>query len=458
MTSEVAPLVGKARRSVELSDARINIFEGSVRSGKTVASLLRWLKYLRTGPPGNLLMTGRTERTLRQNVIDPLTEMLGRKRCKVVWGDGVATILGRRVYLVGANDEKSVQKIQGLTLAGAYVDEGTILPESFWSMLLTRLSVEGAQLFATCNPGSRNHWMMRRYLRRAKLHLRHDGTVHRSDGPKTLDLNRFSFNLRDNPSLPAAYVAELSKTFTGLFYQRFIEGLWVLAEGAIWDMWDQDAHMVSDLPRDRRGRVLLDSYTMAIDYGTVNPLSATLAGVGPDEDGTERIWVVGEWRWDSRAEGRQMTDAQYSAALSEWLTSPDSPLVRRLGRAIVPDHIYVDPSAASFSAQLYRDRWAGVRNADNRVDDGLRTVGSLFSIDRLRIHSSCLGQDGDQRLIDELTAYVWDPDASEKGEEKPLKVDDHGPDSLRYLTMGMRREWRHWLTHDPLTDDLAEAA
>lgn len=458
MTSEVAPLVGKARRSVELSDARINIFEGSVRSGKTVASLLRWLKYLRTGPPGNLLMTGRTERTLRQNVIDPLVEMLGRKRCKVVWGDGVATILGRRVYLVGANDEKAVQKIQGLTLAGAYVDEGTILPESFWSMLLTRLSVEGAQLFATCNPASKNHWMMRRYLRRARLHLRHDGIVHRNDSPKMLDLHRFSFNLRDNPSLPAAYVDELSRTFTGLFYQRFILGLWVLAEGAIWDMWDQDTHMTDQLPTDSRGRVLLDSWTLAVDYGTTNPFVALLAGVGPDEDGTERIWIAGEWRWDSKAEGRQLTDAEYSQRLSDWLTSDTSPLVRRLGRKIHPEHTYIDPSAASFSAQLYRDQWPGVRNADNRVDDGIRNVASLLTLDRVRVHDTCLGTDGDQRLVDELTGYVWDSDAAEKGEEKPLKVDDHGPDAARYLLAGMRREWRHWVTHDPLTDDLAHAA
>jgi PBSX family phage terminase large subunit len=309
MTAEVAPLVGKAKRSVELCTARINVFEGSVRSGKTVASLLAWLLYLRTGPAGNLLMVGRTERTLRQNVIDPLTEMLGRKRCKVVWGDGVATILGRRVYLVGANDEKSVQKIQGLTLAGAYVDEATILPESFWSMLLTRLSVEGARLYCTCNPASRNHWMMRRYLRRSRLHLEHDGSIRRSDGTRTLDLHRFSFNLRDNPSLPAAYVDELSRTFVGLFYQRFILGLWVLAEGAIWDMWDQDRHMADTLPTDRRGRVLLDSWTLAVDYGTTNPFVALLLGVGEGDDDKPRIWVAGEWRWDSAEEGRQLTDA-----------------------------------------------------------------------------------------------------------------------------------------------------
>lgn len=453
MTATVSPLVGKQARSVELATARTNIWEGSVRSSKTVCSLLAWLMFIRTGPGGNLVMVGKTERTLRRNVIDPLVEMLGPKRCKVNWGDGQATILGRRVYLAGANNEAAVSKIQGLTLAGFYGDELSTWPESFWSMLLTRLSVEGAQGFGTSNPDNPNHWLMRGYLKRARTWLRHDGTVQRSDSPNMLDLARFSFRLDDNPSLPAGYVAELAKTFTGLFRARYIAGMWVLAEGAIYDMWDQDRHLVTKLPRTN-GRLLMRRWHLAIDYGTANPFTAVLLGVGPDLDGTDRIWVSAEWRWDSRPEGRQMTDAEYSQALRRWV---DETLPERLGERIELDRIDVDPSAASFIAQLWRDSWLGVHQADNRVEDGIRSVSSLLGpADRLRVHTSCQGTDGRTMLVDELTGYVWDEDhAKRTGEERPLKVDDHGPDGLRYGVMGLRREWRHWLTVDPVLSDAA---
>ena len=453
MTADVVPLVGKQRTSVELATARLNIWEGSVRSSKTICSLLRWVRFVLEGPAGNLAMIGKTERTLKRNVIDPLVEMLGKKRCKANWGDGELMLLGRRIYLAGANNEAAVGKIQGLTLAGAYVDEAALMPESMWSMLLTRLSVDGAQLFATTNPDNPNHWLMRDYLKRASVWLRHDGQVEHRDASDRLDLARFSFRLADNPSLPAAYVAELAKTFHGLYRLRFIEGLWVLAEGAIYDMWT-DTHLIEDLPRDDGGRITIRDWIVAVDYGTTNPFVALLIGLGHDHDGVERLVVAREWRWDSRAEHRQLTDAEYSTALRKWLD--------HLARTEIPGlavrGIYVDPSAASFVAQLWRDHWPGVHGADNTVADGIRSVSSLLGQRLLLVHDTC--QTGnrsiggsDNNLLGELTGYVWDEDAAIKGEEKPLKVDDHGPDALRYGVMAARRWWRHWLTVD-----LADAA
>lgn len=433
------PLVAKQRRSVELANARINIWEGSVRSSKTVSSLIAWVDFVVNAPAGNLAMVGKTHDTLKRNIIDPLTQMLGVENCRHNRGDRELILLGRRIYLAGANDARSEEKIRGLTLAGVYVDEVTLVPEGFFAMLLTRLSVDGARLFGTTNPDSKNHWLMRRYLRRARVHLGHDGTVkvnRRSD----LDLARFSFNLADNPTLSAAYIAALEAEFTGLWHKRFIQGLWVLAEGAVFDTFDPEPggpHVVTSLPD-------IDEWVLAIDYGTVNPFVAVLLGLGVDD----RMYAAREWRWDSAAQRRQLTDAQYSTMLRGWLTGlrPD------LG--VRPDvaHLYVDPSAASFIAQMYRDRWTGVAGADNTVADGLRSTASLLAGDRLRIHASCTGTDETPGLIDEMAGYSWDRKASEQGEEKPLKVDDHGPDALRYGIMGTRRWWRWWLT------DTAEAA
>lgn len=424
---KIEPLAGKAKQSVELATHRVNLWEGSVRSSKTVSSLLAWIRYVRTGPAGNLAMVGKTERTLKRNIVDPLIDMLGPKRCKANWGDGELTLLGRRIYLAGANNEASVSKIQGLTLAGFYGDEITTWPESFWSMLLTRLSIEGAQGFGTMNPDHPRHWAKVDYLDRAAVWVRHDGTVEHSDDPTSLDLARFSFRLRDNPTLPPSYIEALEKEFTGLWRLRYIEGMWVLAEGAIYDSFDPTpggAHVVTTLPT-------MERWVVAIDYGTTNPFSAVLIGLGEDQ----RLYVAREWRHDSRKARRQMTDAQYSTALREWLTGLDEVLPG----CGTPEWVFIDPSAASFSVQLHHEHWQGVMGADNAVSNGIRSVSSLLAADRLRFHHSCDG-------LGEMVGYVWDEKAALRGVEQPLKQDDHFPDALRYGVMGTRRWWTGWLT------------
>lgn len=428
----VDPLVGKARRSVELADHRLNIFEGSVRSGKTITSLLAWLRFVLAGPAGNLLMVGKTERTLKRNIIDPLIEMLGTDRVRYVQGAGEVHIAGRRIYIAGANDEKAEGKIRGLTLAGAYIDEASTMPESMWSMLLTRLSVDGARLYATTNPDSPNHWLLRNYLARARTWLRRDGRVetHGNDEGR-LDLARFSFRLADNPALSDEYVAALSAEFTGLWHKRFVEGLWVLAEGAIYDTFDPDlagGQVVDQLPD-------IVDWWVAIDYGTTNPFSAVLLGQGVDD----RLYAAREWRWDSKVERSQLTDLEYSARLRGWLDDLADQGREAWAGCRTPDRVIVDPSAASFIAQLHRDGWQSVRGADNAVEDGLRDVATLLTADRLKIHRSCAAG------IDEMVGYVWSKKAQERGEDKPLKERDHFPDALRYGIRGTRVVWRHWI-------------
>lgn len=413
-----------------------------MRSSKTISSLIRWLAFAMTGPPGNLLMVGKTERTLKRNILDPLAELLPRSGFKVVEGSGECFIFGRRIYLAGANDERSGDRIRGMTLAGAYVDEVSVLPESFFTMLLSRLSVDGAAVFGTTNPESPRHWLKVKYLDRAGTWLKHDGTVVEThDG---LDMARFSFRLSDNPNLSPAYIASLRQEYTGLWAKRFIEGLWVLAEGSIWDTFDADVngpHVVSVLPEFER-------FWLAIDYGTTNPFVALLIGQSSaEDDGMERLYVAREWRWDSKVQRRQLTDAEYSTSLRAWLaTLGTERLTDNYGMSIEPliDRIYVDPSAASFSTQLYRDGWHGVHHADNAVDDGIRAVGTLLNADRLKIHESCAG------LIGEAAGYVWDTKAQAVGIDKPVKVDDHGPDAMRYGVWSQRRLWLPWVASMPV--------
>jgi PBSX family phage terminase large subunit len=419
---EVSPLRGKQLESVKLATARQNLWEGSVRSSKTVSSLVAWVKYVRTGPGGNLLMTGKTERTLKRNIIDPLTEMLGAGRCKYVQGAGEIMLCGRRVYVAGANDERSQDKIKGLTLAGAMVDEVSTIPQSFYQMLLSRLSIEGAQLFGTTNPEGPAHWLKKDYLDKASLWLDHDGAVKRD--PEGLDLARFSFRLADNPHLPPAYVQSLREEFTGLWRKRLIEGLWVVAEGAVYDMFDEERHVVDVCP------VIKRFVCASVDHGVTNPFHAVLIGVGIDR----RLYVVAEWRWDSRARRRQLSDVEYSAKLREWLASVQFPGSQLHG--VTPEMIVVDPAAASFRVQLFQDRLRPAM-ADNEVLDGIRAVSSLFATDRLKIHRSC------RYLLEELQGYSWDEKAAQRGDDAPIKQNDHGADALRYGIVTTRSIWRN---------------
>lgn len=418
----IQPLTGKARRSVELATARYNIWEGAVRSGKTVGSILRWLRYVREGPAGNLAMIGKTERTLKRNVIDPIIEMVGAKRCRLVAGAGEVHLFGRRVYLAGANDARAVEKIQGLTLAGAYGDEVTTWPEDLWNMLGTRLSIPGAQFFGTCNPAGPVHWL-KTQLDQAALWLDHDGAVTTSQDGDPLDLHRFSFTLDDNPHLSEDFVANLRRQYVGLFYRRYILGHWVPAEGAVYDMFDPDRHVVSELP------VITRWISMGVDHGTRNPFHAGVLGLGVDR----RLHLVRDWRWDSARQRRQLSDAEYSRELRAWLATV--PVPGTTLRGVTPERVVVDPSATGFRVQLHQDGLPSML-ADNTVLPGIRTLSTLFALDLLDVHESCVD------LVREILGYSWDDKAAQRGEDAPLKVADHGPDMLRYAAHTTRGLWR----------------
>lgn len=445
------PLTGKHARAVRLATHRLNIWEGAVRSGKTVGTFVAWIMFVRTAPPGDLVMVGKTERTLIRNVVRPLQRILGKRRCLLNRGEGELHMLGRTIHLIGANDERAAEKIRGMTLAGGYGDELTIWPESFWEMLLSRFSVEGARFFGTTNPDNPNHWLAE-MLERCVVWLQHDGSVahYRDDEDRAdLDLARFSFVIDDNPTLPERFIRSLKATYSGVFYKRFILGLWVLADGVIWDTWNEDQHLVT-------GEVeLLPPLQVGIDDGTAGTFAAQLAGRSPDG----RLVVIRELRWNAKERQRQLSDAQKSQMLTEWLNGCEAGTWSDEGRVLPavpgasnPAAIHVDPSATSLIRQLELDGWRGtVAKARNDVRDGLQYVASLMALDRLRVHDSCSG------LRKEIPGYVWDDKAAKRGEDKPLKVNDHHCDAMRYLVMGCADWWWHWL-EQPRKNAPAEAA
>lgn len=400
------------------SDAFVNLAEGSVRAGKSIGGLVRWLMYIAEDAPksGELIVTAKTYDTAVRNVFNPLrdTAIFGplAKATSYTRGAPTATILGEQVEVITFNDERSENRLRGMTARGTYVDEWSLMPRSFHEQLLGRHSVDGSQLFGNTNPDNPRHWLKADFI---------DETG--PGGRLAADWKVWKFVLDDNPGLSEEKKAQYRRQYKGLWYRRNILGEWCMAEGTIYDGWDPAQHVVKTLPP------IVRWIALGIDYGTVNPFAGLILGLGVDG----RLYLTHEWRHDSRKAMRQMTDAEYSTEVRGWLAG--APIYGTDARGIRPEWIVVDPSAASFIHQLYRDGLSPA-GADNSVIDGIRLIASLLAEGLLLVHESCEG------WIGEVGGYVWDEKAAQLGEDKPVKLDDHSLDAGRYAIKTTEALWR----------------
>lgn len=271
------------------------------------------------------------------------------------------------------------------------------MPRSFVEQALARCSVDGAKLWFNCNPENPLHWFRQEWI--LKIKERNALYLH--------------FLMDDNPGLSEETRRRYHSMYSGVFYQRYILGLWVMSEGLIYDMFDWTENVYRKLPA---GVPYKAQRYIACDYGTTNPC----VFLEIFDDG-ERIWVEREYRWDSRKEQRQKTDQEYADDFMAFQGEETATVL-------------VDPSAASFIVAL-RQRGVYVMEADNDVLDGIRKTGVLFLRRELIVNEGCQG------LLDELGTYLWDEKAALRGEEKPVKQQDHGPDALRYFVNHLP-DWR----------------
>lgn len=239
-------------------DARINLLSGSVRSGKTYISLLKWALFVGVMPQNcEFLMTGKTLTSLKRNCLGLLQDLVG-DNFKYSISQKSGTLFGRKIWLEGANDDRAESKIRGMTLAGAYVDELTQIPFDFYKMLLSRLSVKNAKFYATTNPDSPSHWV--------KEHIINNDEIDRKIWNFTLDDNEIL--KRENEE----YFENLKKEYMsmgGVFYERFILGMWVLAEGLIYKQFANNSELfIKDEAVDEYGNKLnFMIISIGIDYG-----------------------------------------------------------------------------------------------------------------------------------------------------------------------------------------------
>ena len=412
----------KARAAIAGADAFINIYEGAVRSGKTVASLIAWLQFVRASPHREFLLTGKDGQALFRNVIGGDTGVLhlcdGQANYLASGAGGSQLVLrfgGKEkiCYCVGANNAEAEARLRGMTVGGWYADEVTLYPPAFVAQALNRMSLPGARAFWTCNPDSPYHPLYREYIApAAEKGYRH-----------------WHFELDDNWALDEAFKANIRAAYTGLWYQRMVLGRWTVAEGAIFDMLDPAVHVVEALPA-------FTAHWVGVDYGAASVTCFWRLSLGVDD----RLYFTDFWRWDARTAHKQMTDVELCAALEHWLSA-----------AGVVARVLVPADAASLLAQLLASRRAGrlphVRalaladRAPGSVHRRIRQISSLFAARRL-FFARAVEQRGGLR---EWLGYVWDPTAQRDGRDIPLKIDDHDPDAGAYALTGAQAEVRRML-------------
>lgn len=393
------PLSPKQRSFIKHSTAPVNVAEGAIRSGKTIAMMLRWENYNSHYAPigSSLLMSGRTKDALWRNVLDDFITFVGPQNCRYNKQSGLLQYAGRNIWCIGANDEQAWEKIRGDTFAGWYADEVTLQPESFIKEAFGRLSEDPGQTFWTCNPDSPYHFLATEYIFNKALRVENF-------------VKAWHFELKDNQTLTKRYLDSLERLYKGLWRKRLIEGKWVIAEGAIYDMLDvsDSSPQVID---DASVPSICNRRIVACDYAT-----ATVA-VFLDIRQYGSTWIaVNEFYWDAKKQQKQLTDDDLVLKYEEFI---------KWDSALKPELVFVDSSATSLIASL-RKRGHPAVTSNKEVVPGIRHVASLIGSSKLKFARRCRG------LLRELSNYVWDPKAMKNGEDKPLKKDDHGPDALRY--------------------------
>ena len=351
---------------------RLNIFEGSVRSGKTYISMIIWGFWIAQCPKDQaFLMAGKTLTTLKRNVLEPMSELFGSSFSYSITKKE-ARLFGRKVYLEGAANCGAEGKIRGMTLRGAYCDELTLFGEDFFTMLLSRLSVEGAKLFATTNPDTPGHWLKRDYLDKGLS-----------------DLLSLKFTLDDNPKLPRDYVEALKSEFSGVFYDRFILGMWVAAEGRIYDTFSERSILTVQQLSERLSQRALITSVVGVDYGG-NGSASVFCHVGFDV-GFRNVYVLSEY-YDSRNRSAE----SLISAFSEYI-SREKQQLPTLSAA------YCD-SAEQLLVKSFRSAVKlEVRNALKKpINTRINMLNRLISSGRFFVSEEC------PRLIDAIRSAVWD--------------------------------------------------
>lgn len=373
------------------------ICDGAVRSGKTSIMMWAFVDWAMREFSGQRFgICGKTVDSASKNIVIPFVSMtLSKERYTLRWRRADKILEVRRgavtnyFEVFGGKDESSFALIQGRTLAGVLLDEVALMPESFFNQALARCSVDGARLWFSCNPDNPHHWFYTNWIKKHKER-------------NALYLH---FEMADNPSLSEKTLERYRTQYTGVFYDRYIRGLWVAADGLIYPMFGE-SNIVDDIPDS-------GEYYISVDYGTLNPFSAGLWCW----DG-KHATRIREYYYSGRDERLNKTDEEYYSELEN------------LAGDLQIRSVVVDPSAASFIEVIHRHHRFSVRKAINDVVPGIVTTARYLQDGTIKIHRDCKDE------IREFGLYRWD---EKSNEDRPIKENDHAMDETRYFVMTILR-------------------
>lgn len=405
-------MISKKQRSIlayEYTDYDALICDGAVRSGKTSIMMWAFVQWaMRNFNNQQFAICGKTVESAKKNVINPFKAMtLANKTYRIRWRGAehlliVSTKSVTNTFEVfGGKDESSQDLIQGRTLAGVLLDEVALMPESFVNQALARCSVEGARFWFNCNPSNPQHWFYTEWIQKAKER-------------NCLYLH---FEMNDNPSLSEKTISRYESMYSGVFYERYIQGKWVSADGLIYDMFNKDIHVVPTGSLKTSGDMYVSS-----DYGIQN---ATVFLLWQKEAETNRWVCIREYYYSGRDNRKQKTVSELVEGLLSVLPVTDD------GMIIKPKQVIVDPSASALIVEL-RKKGFHVRHADNKVLDGIADVATLLQQNKLAFYDCC------KSTIKEFGIYSWDSKASDRGEDAPIKENDHAMDAIRYFVKTLK--------------------
>ena len=363
---------------------RWNIKQGATRSGKTYLDYYMIPKRIRACKgQGLIVLIGNTKGTLDRNILDPMRNIWGNELVGNVSGDNTINLFGKKCYIIGADKSSQSSKLQGAGIEYCYGDEITTWNEQVFTMLKSRLDKPNSIFDGTCNPENPGH-LFKKFL------------------DSDADIFKQHYTIDDNPFNSREFVENLKKEYWGtVYYDRYILGNWVAAEGLVYPTFSESRHIV-DLKKDPEG-----TYYISIDYGTSNPTSMGLWCV--NESGATR---VREFYHDSRKKLVQYTDEEYYTRLLD------------LACGHIISSIVIDPSAASFIQTIKRHGKFSIKKANNSVIDGIRTTNTFLQQNKLLFNKCC------HDSIREFGLYCWDTNALE---DKVIKQNDHAMDDIRYF-------------------------
>lgn len=376
------------------------IADGSIRSGKTLSMSLGFIIWAMENYNEQMFgFSGKTLGSVQRNILYWIIPVLKNRGYKTILKDNVLQIIcnknGEHItnyfHMFGGKDERSYQVIQGMTAAGWFFDEAALQPESFVNQAISRCSVKGSKYWFNCNPDKPSHWFLKEY-------------IEKKEEKKLLHLH---FTLDDNLALDEEIKDRLKHMFTGIFYKRYILGEWALAKGIIFDTFNPDINLYDKLDDEIK---LKSTRYLSIDYGVTNPFV-----ILEIYDHWDTLYQDKEIYYDSRKQGKQLTDEEMADMIEQLTKSEPYPV----------EKIIIDPSATSLKV-LLRNRGYLIKDADNEVLEGIKITNSALYQKKYMINKHC------KHTIEEIGGYVWDEKAKDRGIEKPVKINDHACDAIRY--------------------------